>query len=88
MGTSSSKAPIPQDNDFYQEAYNYTTHNTEGIVVTDANNKEQNVQYYKTLNPDNPIFKQEIIENGYEQAEIKPWLTQLIPLKEGVLCFM
>ena len=51
MGTSSSKAPIPQDNDFYQEAYNYTTHNTEGIVVTDANNKEQNVQYYKTLNP-------------------------------------
>ena len=81
MGTSSSKAPIPQDNDFYQEAYNYTTHNTEGIVVTDANNKEQNVQYYKTLNPDNPIFKQEIIENGYEQAEVKPWLTQLIPLK-------
>lgn len=81
MGTSSSKVPIPQDNDFYQEAYNYTTHNTEGIVVTDANNKEQNVQYYKTLNPDNPIFKQEIIENGYEQAEIKPWLTQLIPLK-------
>ena len=82
MGTSSSATPIPKDNDFYKEAYNFTTHVTDGIIITENSKKDnKNSIYYKTLNPENPIFRQEVMETGIEVSEIKPWLTQLIPIK-------
>ena len=78
MGCGANVREIPKDNDFYKEAYNYTTQNQDGFVIT-AETQHLKNQLFRVIDPDNPIFLEEVIERGAENAQSKPWLFGIVP---------